>query len=296
MEKIPYHRPLLTYNNSYMLSNDKKVRELESNIKELYDVEYAIACSSCSQGLLLSIHAFYKIIGYSWILNTPAFTWWSIKSISDILGVKIRYHDINYDTWLMKYPPFNFFSVPNHTFGNITECKGLTIYDGAHALGSKIKDFGYATVFSLAPTKLITSYEGGIIATNNNEMGEYLTLLRTRLSRMPEASADFALKSLKSLDDIKEWKKIVYDHYKKEIPGKFQHFTSGANYNTIGFINENNLKIPEHIEIKRYYDLIGKMPLDSISWKVRNKIICLPSWFGCPYDQITHNILEANNL
>lgn len=283
---IPYHRPFVQYNGSYMLSNGDKVRELEEAIKDLYDVEYVIACSSCSQGLLMTLQVNYKSY---W--STPAFGWfstpWAIKtSKSDVI-----YTDISKTTWLSNNDYFNSLSV--HTFGNIIESRAYNrIYDGAHALGSKIKDFGIATIFSLAPTKLVTACEGGIILTNDYEIYKDIESLRDKLSRMSEPNAAYGLETLKSLDTILEWKKMLFNYYSSHLPGIFQQIPYNSNYNTIGFLTD--LKIPPHIECKKYYDPLD-FSLPNTKF-VYNKIVCLPSWYGVDYEKIINDILEYNEV
>ena len=152
---IPYHKPLpieVDFNDIIkggQLSNDHYVATLENEMGRLYHKKYVIACSSCTQGLLIALTS-----SYADNINLPAFTWFSIQYIMDALKIQPYYKDIQYDTWLMEVlnctAPI---SLVNHTFGSIHN-SGLNkvIYDASHALGAKIKDFGLATVFSLAPT------------------------------------------------------------------------------------------------------------------------------------------------
>lgn len=292
---IPYHRPVVKYSGSYMLSNGAKVRELEAQIKNLYDVEYVIACSSCTQGLLLALQALkYKqgIRAGSWVydyISTPAFAWYSSKWAIDTASYIGKYVDISKTSWLMNESKTKT-KMPVHTFGNIGKYNGNCIYDGAHALGAKISDFGLATVFSLAPTKLVTSCEGGIIVTNDRGMYTRMRNARDKVSRMSEPNADYGLKTLKSLDDILAWKKKLFNYYKAHLPGQFQVIPHNSNYNTIGFLTD--LQIPVNIECRKYYEPLD-LSLPNTKY-VYNKIVCLPSWYGVDYEKIVNDILSYN--
>jgi len=289
---VPYHRPLdIDYyvpNLNGMLSNKDYTRFLEEGIKDLYDVEHAIACSSCSIGLLITLQAIHQItkLGY---MVTPAFAWFSSKWAIRTANLDCIMEDIDRETWLMNDIGYNQLLV--HTFGNIVESKGKnTIYDGAHALGSKIKDFGLATVFSLAPSKLITSCEGGVIVTNNSELAGKITQLRDKVSRMSELNALWGLKTLERLDDVLTWKKECRKYYEKNLPGQFQKIPIDSNHATIGFLTD--MEMPSGIEFKKYYEPLEK-GLKNTDYVYR-KIICLPSYYGVDYEKVVELILNKN--
>lgn len=307
-ENIPYHKPLelpekelneLTIAiksviKSGNLTNGDFVEILETKIKEMYDVDYVIATSNCTMGLFLCFQ--YK----SWhdTVYMPNFTW-----ISPYLTIPQKqkvYHDIHKYSWLMNgYPKGNQYLVfPTHTFGNIIELERdyNVIYDGAHALGSKIKRFGDATVFSLAPTKLVTSCEGGLVLTNDKYIESFVRFRRDKCARMSEVHALIGLATLHHLDEVLQWKETVYHYYKSYIPGVFQEIPIDSNFNTIGFLNTEKLKIPEHIETKQYYEPVFQIDLLPNAYEVYEQMVCLPSYYTCPFTDIVDSILELNKL
>jgi dTDP-4-amino-4,6-dideoxygalactose transaminase len=280
---------MVEYEGSHILSNGPIVEMLEEAIREMYDVEHVIAVSSCTQGLLMI--SYFPEMRF----NTPAFTWKSINTLARIRGYKPHYIDINPKTWLMKpitKGPIG--TIANHTFGNISYVseREHVIYDGAHALGADLQDIGMATVFSLAPTKLVTSCEGGLILTNDDELGKLWKETRDYSCRMSEPHAHYGLYTLTMLEEILEWKRSCYEYYKKELPGIFQEIPNNSNYNTIGMLT--NLKIPPHIECKKYYEPLSFEEHLKATKYVYNKIVCLPSWFGCDIEKVVHDILEYN--
>jgi perosamine synthetase len=308
MEKIPYHKPFplsetdlgnLQFDIKEILISGKLtsgdyVKKLEDRIKELYDVDYVIATSNCTMGLALCFQ--YKNIPNKVFM--PNFTW-----ISPYLMMSCRekgFLDINKLTWnISDYPAHRHNLIfPTHTFGNVVELSRNynVIYDGAHALGSDIKKFGDATVFSLAPTKLVTSCEGGLVLTNEKYLESFVRFRREKCARMSEIHALIGLKTLDYLDVILEWKQRVYHYYKSYIPGIFQEINIDSNYNTIGFLNTENLKIPKWITTKQYYEPVFDMELLPNSFEVFKKMVCLPSYYNCPYKDIVEGILEMNGL
>jgi len=305
-EKIPYHKPfpldedrlnVLTNQirgvlKSGQLTNGKYVKELEDKIAKMYGVEFCIATSNCTMGLMLSFQ--YEVSLFN-IIHMPNFTWMSPEMV---IPNKKAYYDIDKETWLMKDWPRirNKFIFPTHTFGNIIELDWdyHVIYDGAHALGSVIKKFGDATVLSLAPSKLVTSCEGGLVLTNQEHLAEFVRFRRDKCARMSEVHALIGLKTLEHLGEILEWKEEVYHYYKYYIPGQFQEIPIHSNYNTIGFLNTEKLEIPKHIETKQYYEPVFDMELMPNAFEVYKQMVCLPSYYECPYVQIVEDILELN--
>lgn len=307
--QIPYHTPFLLNEHdtsrltstikeiivSGNLTNGIYVRKLEEKIRTYYNVEYCIATSSCSQALLLCLKYAKQYIKTA---ETTAFNWWSDLYILNILNIPIFWDNINYITWLpleREYTTDNL-SLYLHTFGNVgkSHLSDLAIYDASHCLGAKFEDIGLATCISLAPTKLVTAGEGGIILTNDKQL--YLDVIehRDRLSRMPEINAVIGLEYFKHLEEILEWKKKVYLYYKKHLYGQFQEFNEGSSYNTIGFINTHQLQIPSHIQYKQYYHPVHRgLPTTEYIYK---NIICLPSYYNCNYQEIVKDILEFNGL
>lgn len=307
-EKIPFHRPMFLNkeeNNqihkqidhvlsSGMLTNGIRVKLLEERIANIHSVNYAISTSSCSQGLVIAIQALIKQMNkkphYAY---TQAFTWYSTPYAIQTNNITPLYCDIDTDTWTMKQYKNYSLAVPAHTFGNISEIYAdYKIYDGAHCLGSKITDIGNATVLSLAPTKLITSIEGGIILTDDNNLAKIIIDIRDKVSRMSEIHAIFGNSYLDHLDESLKWKKEVYSYYKEHLRGVFQETNINSNHNTIGMLT--SLKIPEHIETRKYYQPIRHIEELPNTEAIYQSIICLPSWFGCPYKKIVEDINDFN--
>jgi len=301
---IPFHRPFplneMELRNikfevdriieSGQVSNDTWNRVLEGEIQKLYDVKYCLTTNNCTMGLLICL-AFLEKDRY---IQVPMFNWWSDLYVLNYLKKNIAWNDVDMKTWL---PIENYggYSLYLNTFGNIGRSKKINaIYDSSHCLGAKITNFGLAHVFSLAPSKLITSCEGGLIITNNDDLYEFALERRNRTSRLSEIHALIGCVYLQHLDEILKWKKKVRVYYEKHIPGQFQEILDNSTHNTIGFLNTEKLKIPDHITIKQYYEPIHDNGIENNSKKIYEQIICLPSWYGVNYKNIVEDILEFN--
>lgn len=282
---------------SGMLTNGKNVRELEQTIADHYDVKYAIATSSASQGLLIALQALYRVhpVPANSVI-TPAFAWYSSMYAIESAGKTCRFVDIDPETWTMQHGKYRMV-MPVHTFGNVCEIESdYKIYDGAHSLGSKIIDFGDATVLSMAPTKIITSIEGGMILTDDFDMASKITSIRDKVSRMSEIHAIFGNAYMQHIDEVMRFKKRVFDYYSMNLKGTFQKTDRSSNHNTIGM--RTDLKIPDCIETKKYYEPLGESGIGLLenTKRVYDDIVCLPSYFDCPYEQIVGIINNFNKV
>lgn len=305
---IPYHRPfkLRQYDRAVIfnkidnmldsgkLSNDHHVQVLENQIGHIHGVDHVIATSSCTQALMICLkYALENSYENNYLQTTP-FIWESINYLISTVNFNPIWRDIDSNTWLINRENQNL-SLYLHTFGSVgVSGSEDVIYDGSHCLGAKFIDLGLATCISLAPTKMITSMEGGIILTNDKQLYKFAREYRDKCCRMSEVHAIFGLQYLRYLDKILEWKKKLYQTYKKHIPGQFQEIPNNSSYNTIAFLNIKNLKIPKEIEIRKYYTPL-KDGLKNTDY-VYKHIIALPSWYNCPINEIIDKIKEENDL
>ena len=307
--KIPFHRPMQLPGDELekvinkiddcmttgMISNKKNVRELEQTIADLYDVGHAIATSSASQGLLIALQALYRVhpVPVNSVI-TPAFAWYSSMYAIESAGKTCIFVDIDPDTWTMQHGKYRM-AIPVHTFGNVCEIDSdYKIYDGAHSLGSRIKDFGNATVLSMAPTKIVTSIEGGMILTDDFDLASRITAIRDKVSRMSEIHAIFGLAYMTHIDEVMKFKDKVFEYYSSHLKGTFQKTDRHSNHNTTGMLTD--LKIPDCIETKKYYEPMGQSGIGLLenTKRVYDRIVCLPSYFDCPYEQIVDIINNFN--
>ena len=179
------------------------IEKFEKKIAKYVNSKYAVAVSSCTAGMHLSLLA-CGIDKNKKVLTSPI-TFVSTANVIKFCNAKVDFIDIDKKTlnisldilkkkFLDKKKKIDAI-IPVHFAGNAVDTKKLRkilnkntyiIEDGAHALGSRYKDgtmvgsckFADVTVFSLHPVKTIACGEGGIITTNNKDL--YIKLLRLR--------------------------------------------------------------------------------------------------------------------
>jgi dTDP-4-amino-4,6-dideoxygalactose transaminase len=111
------------------------------------------------------------------------------------------------------------------------------LFDSSHAFGCShrgrmIGGFGHAEVFSFHATKFLNAFEGGAIATNDDDLAERLRLMKNFGFRgmdnvvylgingkMNEASAAMGLTNLEAIDRFVEVNRRNYNEYRRGLDG-----------------------------------------------------------------------------
>jgi FlaA1/EpsC-like NDP-sugar epimerase/dTDP-4-amino-4,6-dideoxygalactose transaminase len=237
-----------------ILTNGPLVRALEERLAERLGVSDVVAVSSCTSGLMLVVQAVTE--GRPGPIVVPSFTFsasahaisWNgrspefVECLPDTLQIDLA------DTANMlgdacALLATHIFGAPCNPDGVIAvaRARGVpVVFDAAHALGAvscgkPIGGFGVAEVFSLTPTKPLVAGEGGIVATNDNALADWVRIGRdygnpgnydTRFpglsARMSEFHAAVALLSLDMLDDALARRNEIAALYRSavaEIPG-----------------------------------------------------------------------------
>ncbi len=187
------------------LTQGPRVDTFEKLFAKVHGVKNAIAVSSCTTGLHLSLHAMG--IGPGDEVIVPAFTWVATANVVVHLGATPVFVDIEKDTYnidseLIKdaLTDRTRAIIPVHLFGLCADIDALRaviprhvkiIEDAACAAGAVYKDkpaggIGDVGVFSFHPRKTITTGEGGMITTNDDVLAEKLRRLRNHGASIPE--------------------------------------------------------------------------------------------------------------
>ena len=186
------------------LTAGPKVRAFEDAFAERHKVKHAIAVTSATTALHLALVALDIKPGDEVIV--PAFTWVSTANVVLYQGAEVVFCDIDPKTFnidpvklkeKISYRTKAIMVV--HLFGlcaPIDEIKSIAgqipiIEDGACAAGSAYKGvpaggLGKMGCFSFHPRKSITTGEGGMITTNDDELGEKLQILRNHGASISE--------------------------------------------------------------------------------------------------------------
>lgn len=232
---------------SGMVTKGRFMRDFEQALSEHLNVKHAIAVSSCTSGMMLT----HKAFGLTGDVIVPSFTFMATASALVWAGLRPIFADVDRATNNLApaaaeaaVTPHTTAIVAVHQFGNPADIAALEklaarlslklIIDAAHGFGAcyqgdPVGRQADAQIFSLSPTKLLISGEGGIVATNDDALaaqirmgreygndGNYDSAFAGLNARMPEFNALLGLHSLKNLE--------VAAHNRNETVAFFQEF------------------------------------------------------------------------
>lgn len=181
--------------DSGWISVGPKVKEFERQFAEYHNVKHAVSTSSCTTALFIAA----KVLGIKKddYVIIPTITWQSTANIVEQLDATPLFCDVDTDTLNIKKEdvedhikkfgkkikaiiPVHHSGLPVDIdwFSEISEKHGIPfIYDAAHAVfssydGKMIGQFGEMSCFSFYATKNLTTGDGGMITTNDDELAE----------------------------------------------------------------------------------------------------------------------------
>jgi len=175
-----------------------EVKTLEQNLAQYSQTEYAIACASGSDALLLALMAINISPGDEVLV--PSFTFFATASAVSRLGATPVFVDIDPQSYTMnpddakhKVTSRTKAILPVHLFGQMADMNRLNILahthnctvieDAAQAIGSELDgrragSWGDMGAFSFYPTKnLGGAGDGGMVTTRNEQLAKRLQLL-----------------------------------------------------------------------------------------------------------------------
>lgn len=203
MHRIPLIKPYITGEikdkvcevlDSGYLTEGPVTREFEESFQRYIGCGHAIAVTSCTTGLELALRALD--IGPGDEIIVPDYTYPATADAVAIVGATIVMVDVSEDTMLINYEavekaitPRTKAIMPVSIFGNpldygrldtVKQGHGIHIIEdaacsiGAEYKGVKVGALADISVFSLHPRKFITTGEGGMITTNNDEWAAWM--------------------------------------------------------------------------------------------------------------------------
>lgn len=175
-----------------------QVQEFERKWSEFTGASNSVAVTSCTTGLHLSLAALG--IGPGSEVIVPAFTWISSANVVEHLGAKVVFCDIDINTFNIdvidaasKITSKTKAIMPVHLFGlaadmnpvmNLALANNLHVIEdsacgfGATYQGRHVGTFGNTGSFSFHPRKSITTGEGGMVTTEDDDLANRLRRLR----------------------------------------------------------------------------------------------------------------------
>jgi dTDP-4-amino-4,6-dideoxygalactose transaminase len=183
---------------SGFLVQGEYVTQFEQQIADFLGVKHAIAVSSGTAALHLSFVALG--IGPGDEVVVPAYTFPATANVVELVGAKPVLVDVDLETYNIQIEQIERVISPNtkaiipvHLFGNPADMDPImeiakkhnlwVIEDAAGALGSTYKGkkcgtIGHLGCFSFHPRKIVTTGEGGMVVTNEDDLADQIRSLR----------------------------------------------------------------------------------------------------------------------
>ena len=201
----------------------------------------------------------------------------------------------------------------------------ILIEDSAHALGSQYSEkkcgsLGDMSILSFTPHKIITSGQGGLILTDDEDsytmMSDYKSFNRTEEAsdthkgfglnfKFTDLQASLLLSQLARLDSLIESKKSIYSTYVENTTLSEERYLKFRNFETPWFIDyllmkdeeqdkHKDLLLEKNIQIRKGYPPLSSQPMFqevertdlTYSEEIANRIIWLPSSTNLSKDDI----------
>ena len=199
-----------------------KVKEFENRWSSFTGAKHSLAVTSCTTGMELAVAALGLKAGDEVIL--PAFTWIATANVIEHFGAKPVFCDIDLATFNIDVQRIESLItdktvgiMPVHLFGlsadmdpvlDLAKNYGLwVVEDAACGFGAKYKglhvgSFGDAGVFSFHPRKAITTGEGGMVTSLNEELVTKIQQLRDHGAVMSDLQRHLGAKPYLLADHI----------------------------------------------------------------------------------------------
>lgn len=303
---IPQYQPVVKLKYIYavmkqMLSGwvgtGMKVEEFEEELKDLAKAKHVISTTSGTMALYLALSAL-KVPKTKKIIF-PAYTFLAGANVAKHLGYKIEFLDVDLESMCIHpltlekrlkeksddigaviYVDHNGLSLYAPEIKNI--CKEYNIpmiEDSAQAIGSG-GWWGDIAIFSFSVPKLITTGQGGVVFTNNDELAERVRQLRdhgdnwrkTKIHnhiginlKFNDILAAYGLAQLKDFEKLVIQRQRMLLEYKKHLPIKGEWYNGRfTSWMVIYHTNKADKIIEElskhQIQAVKYYRSIPSNP------------------------------------
>jgi dTDP-4-amino-4,6-dideoxygalactose transaminase len=221
------------FRRGWVTNRGPKVRELEERIAGLLGVKHCVAMCNGTVALEIAIRALgfsgeVIVPSYSFIATAHALSWQEITPV--FADIDPSTHNLDPVAVERMITPRTSGIVGVHLWGRPAPIEGLRaiadehglglMFDAAHAFGCtdkgrKIGGFGDCEVFSFHATKYFNTFEGGAVATDDDDLAETMRLMQNfgfsgldtvvhpgTNGKMNEICAAMGLVNLERLDDI----------------------------------------------------------------------------------------------
>lgn len=224
------------------------VQEFETRLKQMLGVRHCIPMCNATVALEIAIRAAELrgeviVPSFTFIATAHALQWQEITPV--FCDLEEDSHNLDPEQAERLITPRTAGIIGVHVWGrpckldtlsDLAQRRGIKLmYDAAHAFGCSsggvsIGNFGLCEVFSFHATKLLNTFEGGAIATNDDELARKIRLMKNfgfsgidqvtflgTNGKMSEISAAMGLTGLESLERFIESNRRNYRLYSAEV-------------------------------------------------------------------------------
>ena len=339
--------------NSDFLTQGPKVPEFENALRDYCSVDYVKVVSNATAAL----HLAYLAIGIKKgdVVWTSPNTYVATANAALYCGAEVDFVDIDARTYNMSVSSLEAklqqakkdkelpkLVVPVHFSGQSCEMKDIwklsqeygfkIIEDASHALGAEYLgkkvgccEYSHMALFSFHPVKMITTGEGGAIVTNDKELDEQVSLLRSHgitkdenrflneshgnwyyeqhflgyNYRLTEMQAALGISQLKRLDSFVEKRREIARFYLnnlKELVLPFQHPDTHSSWHLFVIQTENRKKVFQKLIEAGIQTQVHYIPVNSQPFYDRERLnnseslykncLSLPIYFDLTKDEL----------
>jgi dTDP-4-amino-4,6-dideoxygalactose transaminase len=235
-------------NRRWLTNNGQYVQEFERRVADRLGARHVIAICNGTVALQIAIRALELsgeviVPSFTFPATVHALQWMGVKPV--FCDVDPRSHTLDYRRVEALITPRTTGLLPVHLWGGSCDVDELSaiasrrnlklVFDAAHGFGCAYKgrmigNFGNAEVLSFHATKVLNTFEGGAIVTNDDDLATRLRLVRNvgfrglddvatlgTNGKMTEVSAAMGLTGLESVDGFIKVNREHYCHYRQEL-------------------------------------------------------------------------------
>ncbi|MDF7798501.1 DegT/DnrJ/EryC1/StrS family aminotransferase [Pontiellaceae bacterium B1224] len=236
------------FDRRWLTNHGKLVLQFEEELQNHLGVKHCIVQCNGTIALEIAIRA----LGLEGEVIVPSLTFIATVHALQWQGITPVFCDVDPETLCLdpseverRITPRTTGILGVHVFGNVCNTEALSdvaarhrlklMFDAAHAFGNQhegqsIGSFGECEVFSFHATKFLNSFEGGAIATDNDELAQKIRFMQNfgfrdwddvgyvgTNGKMTEVCAAMGLANLKAIDGFLETNQRNFEMYAREI-------------------------------------------------------------------------------
>lgn len=285
----------------WLTNSGKYVQEFESRLAGMLGVRHCIAMCNATVALEITTRALglkgeVIVPSFTFIATAHSLQWQEITPV--FCDIDPNTHNLDPACVEKMITPHTTGIMGVHLWGRPCDVEALAdiarkhnlklMFDAAHAFGCShegrmIGGFGNAEVFSFHATKFFNTFEGGAVATNDDDLAAKIRLMKNfgfagydnviyigTNGKMSEISAAMGLTGLDSLDEFISVNRRNYERYREllaDIPGiglvsydameknNYQYIVCEVDEGACGVSRDALMKIlhAENIIARRYF-------------------------------------------